>query len=72
MTVNAQEGARPSRRPAPADLADWQARTFPGLGRYAASPPAELGLDDELADDLIGDPDAARAHIAALRRTGRL
>ena len=65
-----QLGARPSRRPTPDDLADWQARTFRELGRFAPPPPAELGLDDEVADDPIGDPDAARAHLAELRRAG--
>jgi len=67
-----QLGARPSRRSTPADLAAWQARTFPALARYAPPPPGELGLDDELAADLLADPDAARAHIAALRRDGAL
>ena len=65
-----QTGARPSRRPTPDDLADWQARTFPALAAYAPPPPAAIRLDDELDDDLFADPDATRAHLAALRREG--
>lgn len=70
MTTNDQLGARPSRRPSPAELADWQARTFSALARFAPPPPGAIGLDDELADDPIADPDAGAAHIAELRAAG--
>lgn len=72
MTANDQTGARPSRRPQPDDLADWQARTFGALRRYAPPPPGDISLDDEVADDPIADPDATAAHIAALRAARRL
>lgn len=71
-TNDDQLGARPSRPPAADELADWMARTFRPLAGYAASPPGELSLDDEVADDPLDDPDATRAHIAALRQAGRL
>ena len=67
-----QLGARPQRRARPEDLADWQARTFAGLGRYASPPPADVSLDAEVVEDLFADPDATRAHLAALRRDGVL
>jgi len=69
---NDQTGARPSRPPSPTELADWKARTFRELGRYADPPPGLLTLDDEVADDPLDDPDATRAHLAALRAAGRL
>ena len=53
-------------------IADWQARTFTGLAAYAPPLPADIRLTDELADGLADDPDAARAHIAALRAAGLL
>lgn len=70
MTTNDQLGARPSRPITPDELADWQARTFTALRRYAPPPPGTIGLDDELADELTDDPDAAIAHIAELRAAG--
>lgn len=69
---NDQLGARPSRAATPAGHAEWQARTFTDLAPYAPPPPGDISLDDEVADDPADDPDATRAHIAALRSAGLL
>ena len=67
-----QTGERPRRPAQPVDVADWHARTFRSARPLVRRPPAELSLDDEVANDPLADPDATRAHIAALRAAGRL
>ena len=65
-----QTGARPSRPVNRDAFADWSARTFRSEAAFAAPPPGELTLDDEVAIDPIADPEAARAHYAALKAAG--
>lgn len=67
-----QHGARPSRRTTPTELAEFTSRTFTSELPLVRRPPAELGLDLEVADDPIADPEATRAHIARLREDGLL
>ena len=56
-------GSRGNREAArPADLAEWQARTFPALRR----PPAP-SYDDALPDDLFADPEETRRILERLR-----
>lgn len=56
---NEQVGARPSGPVTPAAVAEWEARTYPALRRYAPPAPGELVLDDVLLelDELLEDPD---------------
>jgi len=65
-------GTRPTRPQSRRELGDWTARSFASSVSLAVPPPAELTLDDEVADDPLADRDAARAHLAALRADGLL
>ncbi len=61
-----QLGARPSRPVTPDAIAEWEARTYPGLRRYAPPAPGEVVLDDVLLelDELLADPELGRTTIA--------
>ncbi len=53
--------ARRSSPVTPEAVADWCARTYPGLRRYAERLPGDLDLDDVLPDveEALADPELA-------------
>ena len=58
---NRQLGERPSSPVSPAAVSEWEARTYPGLGRYTPPAPGAVVLDDVLldTDEGIADPELA-------------
>ena len=62
----AQLGTRPSTPVTAADVAAWETRTDPRLGRYVTPAAGEIVLDDVLPelDDYLADPRAARTAVA--------
>lgn len=66
-----QLGARPSGPVSPEAIAEWEARTYRSLGRYAPPAPGEVVLDDVLLelDEFLADPELGVATIVdELRR----
>lgn len=59
-------GARPSGRVGADALAEWEARTYPGLARYIPPAPGAVILDDVIPDldELLADPELGRQAIA--------
>lgn len=58
-------GASPSGPVTPEQVAEWEARTYPRLGRYAPPAPGAVVLDDVLLelDELLADPELGVATI---------
>lgn len=58
-------GARPNGPVDAAAVADWEARTYPQLARFAAPVPGDVVLDDVLPDmdEMLDDPAGAAAAI---------
>jgi hypothetical protein len=58
-------GDRPHGTVTPADVAEWEARTYGRLARFAPPAPGAVVLDDVLPelDDMLADPDEAAAAI---------
>lgn len=58
-------GARPSGPVTPDAVAEWEARTYRGLARYAPPAPGAVVLDDVLLelDEFLADPELGVATI---------
>lgn len=61
-----QLGARPSGSVTPDDVAEWEARVYPGLAKYAPPAPGAFVADDVLLelDELLADPELGAITIA--------
>ena len=58
-------GARPSSPTTPAQVAEWEARSYRRLARYAPPLDGDTVLDDVLpdGDEMLADPELARDAI---------